>query len=268
MAPGARFRGRGGAGGLLIVLRVVAAVAVTLERAASSACMTIVVIPGAASPLSMDAPSSAFVAPLIAEAAHRVMPGRPGGGRCRRGSFLLPLQRGPRVSQRRPRPSKGMASMSLLQAPLIAADDGSGLLAVTSLAALAGIKLEKTPVGKSLSGAVCAMLISSVLVNVNHQPSTINHQPSTLNPQPSTPNPKLVCALLIPSVPQVNIGVVPSGSLPYISSLQGFVVRIATPLLLLGADLRLIFKSTGVMLTAFLLGRCIILDPKHHTPKP
>ena len=84
--------------------------------------------------------------------------------------------------------------MSLLEAPLIAADDSSGLLAVTSFAALAGIKLEKTPVGKSLSGAVCAMLISSVVVSVtstlNSQPSTLNPQPSTLNPTPYTLNPQ------------------------------------------------------------------------------
>ena len=165
-----------------------------MERAASSA-MAMELLP-----LSPDAPSPAFAAasrPLIVEAAHRAMPSRPRGGLCRRGSFLLPPQGDPQVSQRGPRLSKRVASMSLLEAPLIAADDSSGLLAVTSFAALAGIKLEKTPVGKSLSGAVCAMLISSVLVSVT---STLNPQPSTLNPQPSTLNPQPICALLISSV--------------------------------------------------------------------
>lgn len=56
--------------------------------------------------------------------------------------------------------------MSLLGIPpIVNAEDQWGLLAVTSCAALAGIKLEKTAIGRALSGAVCAMLISSLLVS-------------------------------------------------------------------------------------------------------
>ena len=86
---------------------------------------------------------------------------------------------------------------------------------VTSAAA-AALRAERTTVvGKGLSGPVTAMLITFVLT---------------------------------------NIGVLPPGGSVHLAALQGFVLRLATPLLLLGADLRKIIQETGVMLQAFLLG--------------
>ncbi len=71
-------------------------------------------------------------------------------------------------------------------------------------------------IGKSLSGAVSAMLIMSILT---------------------------------------NLGVFPSGQIAFVGALQTFVVRLATPLLLLGADLNVVKRNTGSMLTAFLIGK-------------
>jgi len=52
------------------------------------------------------------------------------------------------------------------------------------------------------------------------------------------------------------VGVLPIGGSVHITSLQGFVVKLATPLLLLGADLGEIFRETGSLLRAFLVGTC------------
>eukprot|EP00282_Hemiselmis_andersenii_P011806 CAMPEP_0114113498 /NCGR_PEP_ID=MMETSP0043_2-20121206/2948_1 /TAXON_ID=464988 /ORGANISM="Hemiselmis andersenii, Strain CCMP644" /LENGTH=185 /DNA_ID=CAMNT_0001205659 /DNA_START=235 /DNA_END=789 /DNA_ORIENTATION=+ len=110
--------------------------------------------------------------------------------------------------------------MALLPTPLVAATDEWGLLAVVATAAAAGLYLEKTQIGRSLSGAVCAMLITVILGNIGI----------------------------------VSTGVAGGGGVPYISALQAFLVRVATPLLLLGADLGVIFAQTGRMLGAFALG--------------
>jgi len=99
---------------------------------------------------------------------------------------------------------------------LVGAQDMWTLWAVASTAAAAGLQLEKnTAVGKALSGPVCAMLFTAVLT---------------------------------------NIGVLPASGSVHLTNLQGFVVKLATPLLLLGADLNKIFKETGVLLKAFLVG--------------
>lgn len=99
---------------------------------------------------------------------------------------------------------------------LIGANDMWTLWAVASTAAAVGLKLEKsTAVGKALSGPVCAMLCTAILT---------------------------------------NFGVLPAGGSVYLTQLQVFVVKLATPLLLLGADLNKIFRQTGVLLKAFLLG--------------
>ena len=93
-------------------------------------------------------------------------------------------------------------------------DDRWSLWAVASSAAALGLRLERTAIGKSLSGPVCAMLITAILTNF--------------------------CVL-------------PSGSV-HMTNLQSFVVKLATPLLLLGADLNKIFRETGSLMKAFLLG--------------
>ena len=154
-----------------------------------------------------------------------------------------------------------------------------------SVTAAAGIKLEKTSIGKALSGAVMSMLITSILVrcapSCMDDKSIIQRLRATCDLVPKTslalgfwffplsfeivaliyrhgscqhrPPSHLSLAFLSPR--QANIGLLPSGSIPYISSSQSFVVHLATPLLLLGADLRLIVESTGVMMRVFLVGR-------------
>lgn len=98
---------------------------------------------------------------------------------------------------------------------LISSDDKWALWSIASTAAALGLKLEKTAIGKSLSGPVCAMLITAILT---------------------------------------NIGVLPSTGSIHLTNLQSFVVKLATPLLLLGADLKKIFNETGSLMKAFLLG--------------
>jgi Protein of unknown function (DUF819) len=91
-----------------------------------------------------------------------------------------------------------------------------GLYAVIASSAAAALRLErKTSFGKNLSGPVTAMLISAILT---------------------------------------NIGILPASGSIHLVSLQVFVLKLATPLLLFGADLKKIFLETGIMLKAFLLG--------------
>lgn len=97
----------------------------------------------------------------------------------------------------------------------ISSEDKWSLWAVVASAAALGIRLESNVVGKSLSGPVCAMLITATLT---------------------------------------NIGILPSSGSVHISSLLSLVVKIATPLLLLGSDLKKILSETGILLKAFLLG--------------
>ncbi|KAJ1381190.1 hypothetical protein B484DRAFT_440873, partial [Ochromonadaceae sp. CCMP2298] len=105
---------------------------------------------------------------------------------------------------------------SRLSSSLISPEDSWGLWSAIALAAGAGLKLEqKTKVGRALSGAVSAMLITTVLTNV---------------------------------------GVLPAGGSVHVTALQGFAVKLATPLLLLGADLVEIFSETGALLRTFFLG--------------
>ena len=100
--------------------------------------------------------------------------------------------------------------------PSFSPDDQWGLYAVVSTAAATALRLERTTtLGKGLSGPVSAMLITALLTNVGILPTT--------------------------------------GSI-HLINLQGFVLRLATPLLLLGADMRKIFRETGRMLQAFMLG--------------
>ena len=110
---------------------------------------------------------------------------------------------------------KGGGLLDLASAVPIAPDDKWALWAVISVAAWVGIKSEDTSVGKALSGAVVSMLVGACLTLV---------------------------------------GLLPAGPSPPIASLQSLVVALATPLLLLGADLTVILRRTGSMLGAFVCG--------------
>ena len=61
-----------------------------------------------------------------------------------------------------------------------------------------------------------------------------------------------MCAMLAGAL-LANVGVLPPPG-PHFSTIQTTVVSLATPLLLLGADLRVVFRSTRRLLGAFCLG--------------
>lgn len=109
--------------------------------------------------------------------------------------------------------NKRLASNRLYS--IINGGDQWSVYASLAVVAAAGLKSEKTVVGRSLSGPVTAMLFASILTNV---------------------------------------GILPHEGSIFVGQLQQFVVKLATPLLLLGADLREIFRETGILLRAFLLG--------------
>lgn len=99
---------------------------------------------------------------------------------------------------------------------LISSSDQYSLYASVAMAGAIAMKLERDDnnIVKVLSGPVTAMLLTSICTNV---------------------------------------GILPTQSY-HISLLQSFVVKLATPLLLLGADLRKIFRETGILLKTFVLG--------------
>ncbi|EKX34480.1 hypothetical protein GUITHDRAFT_147179 [Guillardia theta CCMP2712] len=109
---------------------------------------------------------------------------------------------------------------SLLALVHVHGEDRWGTWTVLAGAAWAGIQLEDTKLGKSLSGAVCAMLITASMAAVG----------------------------VLPEVPS-----------PHVSALQSLVVNLATPLLLLGVMLvAFAFGSLGTLVGAtagFLLAR-------------
>ena len=119
----------------------------------------------------------------------------------------------------RPARVANRARSELLSIPLalqVLSDNQWGLYAVIATSAATALRLERTTsFGKNLSGPVTAMLISAILT---------------------------------------NIGVLPAEGSIHLVNLQMFVLKLATPMLLFGADLRKIFRETGVMLKAFLLG--------------
>jgi len=116
-----------------------------------------------------------------------------------------------------PRPvARIITSRSQVSMSFISADDRYSLWAATAISAALGLRLEKgTTIGKALSGPVCSMLISATMT---------------------------------------NIGVLPQDGSVYMTALQGFVVKLATPLLLLGADLSKIARVSKNMLFAFVFG--------------
>jgi len=163
-----------------------------------------------------------LLAPLSVEAFGGISPGAPpllmrgGLGVSRRGAV-----RGLAVGlMRRERRGAWAARCGMADGPpllsfAIAPDDQWALWAVVSVAALVGIRSEETAVGRALSGAVVSMLFGATLA---------------------------------------VLGVLPVGPAPPIAGLQSLVVSIATPLLLLSADLTVILKKTGRMLLAFACG--------------
>ena len=52
-----------------------------------------------------------------------------------------------------------------------------------------------------------------------------------------------------------NLGILPAPG-PYLSVPQLWTVKVATPLLMFGADLRKVLQSTSQLLKAFLAGTC------------
>jgi hypothetical protein len=101
---------------------------------------------------------------------------------------------------------RSLLSSMALTSSLLNPEDMWSMWASCACAAYAGSRAEDTPLGKSLSGPVCAMLISAILTNCNIMP--------------------------------------PLGSV-HITSLQSFAVKASIPLLLLGANLPKIIKETG-----------------------
>ncbi|KAK3287521.1 hypothetical protein CYMTET_4967 [Cymbomonas tetramitiformis] len=97
---------------------------------------------------------------------------------------------------------------------MISPQDTWAIWTVLFGAAAFGMQANRYKIGAALSGPVCAMLFTAVLANV---------------------------------------GVLPPPG-PHISSIQGSVVKLATPLLLFNANLRQIFRDTGELMQAFLIG--------------
>uniref|UniRef100_A0A7S0QRH0 DUF819 domain-containing protein n=1 Tax=Pyramimonas obovata TaxID=1411642 RepID=A0A7S0QRH0_9CHLO len=106
-----------------------------------------------------------------------------------------------------------VSTASGISLPLVAATDTWGIWFVLLCAASFGKWAERTPVGKALSGPVCAMLFTAVLA---------------------------------------NLGVIPPAG-PNVNGIQGMLVRVATPMLLYSANMRRIFSETGRMMTIFLI---------------
>lgn len=97
---------------------------------------------------------------------------------------------------------------------LIQPTDSWGLWTTLLVCAAAGLRAEKTRVGAALSSPLVTMFISLVLVNV---------------------------------------GVLPTDA-PIYGAINKFLVPLAVPMLLLGADLRRVFRDTGSLLLAFMIG--------------
>ena len=113
-----------------------------------------------------------------------------------------------------PRPAPSRGRSLVVSASLITPADTTQIWTALLASASFGYYANRTQVGGALSGPVCAMLAGALLANV---------------------------------------GVLPPPG-PHFSTIQTTVVSLATPLLLLGADLRVVFRSTRRLLGAFCLG--------------
>ena len=120
------------------------------------------------------------------------------------------------ISKVLPRSRGNMRAATKIESSLISPDDHFGLIAAISTSACVAMQSEKrTALGKSLSAPVCAMIITVLLT---------------------------------------NIGVLPTTDVSFISAVQVWVVKLATPLLLLSADFKRIIRETGPMFNAFVIG--------------
>ena len=105
--------------------------------------------------------------------------------------------RGQTLTAGRGDPCQAGAAALFLPISLIGADDKWALWAVIAVTAAAGVRLERTAVGRALSGAVCAMLITSILSASGVLPATPSPHVASLqalfcalHPTPCTLNPK------------------------------------------------------------------------------
>jgi uncharacterized membrane protein len=108
----------------------------------------------------------------------------------------------------------GKAAASAAVGSLIKPSDEWGLWTALIVCAAAGLRAEKTKIGAALSSPLVTMF----------------------------------CALLL-----TNIGVLPPDAALY-GAINKFLVPLAVPMLLLGADLRRVIRDTGSLLFAFLIG--------------
>ena len=175
---------------------------------------------------------SLVVASIPASAGLTLKPGHPG---CRERLGLLlssrsfaagsagrspgrtppPLIRRPTGARPRQCPRPAASLLPAFSlAPLFAADDSWALYTTLILCAAMGMRSEKTKVGAALSGPISTMLLAAILANAG----------------------------LLP----------PAGAA--LSGLMLLLVRVATPLLLLGANLHVIREKSGRVGGAFLVG--------------
>jgi len=108
----------------------------------------------------------------------------------------------------------GKAAASAAVGSLIKPSDEWGLWTALIVCAAAGLRAEKTKIGAALSSPLVTMF----------------------------------CALLL-----TNVGVLPPDAALY-GAINKFLVPLAVPMLLLGADLRRVIRDTGSLLFAFLIG--------------
>lgn len=120
----------------------------------------------------------------------------------------------PLAVRRAPHPAPSRGRSFVVSASLITPADTTQIWTALLASASFGYYANRTQIGGALSGPVCAMLAGALLANV---------------------------------------GVLPPPG-PHFSTIQTTVVSLATPLLLLGADLRVVFRSTRRLLGAFCLG--------------
>jgi hypothetical protein len=108
--------------------------------------------------------------------------------------------------------ASGAGSAAATAGSLIRPNDDWGLWATLIVCGAAGLRAEKTEVGAKLSSPLVTMFLALFLV---------------------------------------NIGVLPSDA-PLYAAVNKFLVPLAVPMLLLGADLRRVFRDTGSLLLAFI----------------
>lgn len=110
--------------------------------------------------------------------------------------------------------AKAKSATAVAGGSMISATDEWGLWATLMVCAAAGLHAEKTKIGAALSSPLVTMFIALILVNV---------------------------------------GILPADA-PLYAAVNKFLVPLAVPMLLLGADIRRVLRDTGSLLLAFLIG--------------